>query len=128
MAARGRDVTRILILWLLVESPQYGYAVRRILAERGLAFWFPVDYGSIYAVLGALERQGHARALQTEREGARPERTRYAITPSGRRHLEALLRAAWRHISTAADPVQAALLAQAELEESEVTALLEQRV
>jgi DNA-binding PadR family transcriptional regulator len=128
MAARGRDVTRILILWLLVESPLHGYAVRRILAERGLAFWFPVDYGSIYAVLGALERQGYAQALETEREGARPERTRYAITPRGRRHLEELLREAWRHISTAADPVQAALLARDELEGAEVTRLLEQRV
>ena len=128
MAGRGREVTRILILWLLSESPLHGYAVRRILAERGLAFWFPVDYGSIYAVLAALEQKGYVTALEAERQGARPERTRYAITQAGRRHLEELVEAAWQHINTAADPVQAALLANHELDAAEIQRFLHERL
>ncbi len=40
--------------------------------------------GSLYHTIGKLERLGAVRAVGTEREGNRPERTTYAITEKGR--------------------------------------------
>lgn len=120
-------LTRLLILWLLSESPLHGYRIKKILDDETLRFWFPVEYGSIYSVLRTLERQGHVRALAVEREGARPARTRYAITREGREHLRELLRTAWRELPSPAEPFQLALAARSELAEEEVEELLAER-
>ena len=84
-------LTRLLILWLLSEQSLHGYRIKRILDEETLAVWFPTRVGSIYAVLRTLVREGQVEAVAVEREGQRPERTRYAITAQGRRHFEDLL-------------------------------------
>jgi DNA-binding PadR family transcriptional regulator len=118
----------MLILWLLSETPHHGYRIKKILEEETLRFWFPLEYGSIYAVLRSLVRGGYVEAVAVEREGQRPERTRYAITRSGRRHLEELLRRAWRELRSPAEPIQLALAAQPELEEAEAEELLGERV
>jgi DNA-binding PadR family transcriptional regulator len=62
-----------------------------------------------------------------EQEGRRPARTRYAITRQGRRHLEDLLRRAWRELPSPAEPIQLALAARPELPEKEVERLVEDR-
>jgi DNA-binding PadR family transcriptional regulator len=120
-------LTRLLILWLLSEQSLHGYRIKKILDEESLRFWFPVEFGSIYAVLRSLTRAGYVKALAAEREGQRPERTRHAITPAGREHLAELLRRAWRELPSPADPVQLALAARSELEEEEVELLLRER-
>lgn len=120
-------LTRLLILWLLSEASLHGYRIKKILDDEGLRFWFPVEYGSIYAVLRTLAQGGYVKAVSVEREGQRPERTRYSITPAGRRHFRDLLRKAWRRLPTPADPVQLALAARAELDEEEVVSLLIER-
>ena len=121
------NLTRIVILWLLSESRLHGYEVKRILSDPGLQFWFPIEFASIYSVLRFLERSGYARQVAVEREGRRPKRTRYAITPKGRRYLQELLRDAWRRPGNPAEPIDAALAAEGELDEAEIPALLEQR-
>jgi len=78
-------------------------------------------------VLRFLERSGYARQVAVEREGSRPKRTRYAITPKGRRYLQDLLREAWRRPGNTAQPIDAALAAEGELDEAEIPALLGQR-
>jgi DNA-binding PadR family transcriptional regulator len=120
-------LTRLLILWLLSEGSLHGYRIKKILDDGTLRFWFPVEYGSIYAVLRTLERHGLVRALASEQEGQRPARTRYEITREGRDHLVDLLRRAWRELPSPADPVQLALAARSELPEDEVQALLAER-
>jgi DNA-binding PadR family transcriptional regulator len=120
-------LTRMLVLWLLSETSQHGYGLKKILEEETLRFWFPVEYGSIYAVLRSLVSGGYVEAVAVEREGQRPERTRYAITEAGRRHLEDLLRRSWRELRSPAEPIQLALAARPELEEEEVHALLGER-
>lgn len=120
-------LTRTLVLWLLSETSHHGYRIKKILEEETLRFWFPLEYGSIYAVLRSLVRGGYVEAVAVEREGRRPERTRYAITDAGRRHLEDLLRRAWRELRSPAEPIQLALAARPELEEEEVHALLGER-
>lgn len=120
-------LTRLLILWLLSEGPLHGYRIKKILDDEGLRFWFPVEYASIYAVLRTLSRHGHVEPIAVEREGLRPERTRYAITQDGRAYLAELLRKAWRELPSPAEPIQLALAARSELAEEEVRQLLEVR-
>jgi DNA-binding PadR family transcriptional regulator len=119
--------TRLLVLWLLAEGPLHGYRVRKVLADGGLRFWFPVEAASVYAVLRTLVRKGWARVAGTERAGARPARTVYAITPAGRAGYRALLRRALGSLRSPDDPVHVALAAEGDLEEAEVRALLRAR-
>ena len=46
-------------------------------------------YGSLYTVIELLVRRSFILAREPEREGRRPERTVYEITPSGREELHA---------------------------------------
>jgi DNA-binding PadR family transcriptional regulator len=122
-------LTRLLILWLLSEQSLHGYRIKKILDDESLRFWFPVEFGSIYAVLRSLVRRGYVEAVAVEREGQRPERTRYAITPEGRRHLAELLERAWRELPSPADPFALALAARSDLaDEQRVRELLVGRV
>ena len=121
-------LTRLLILWLLSEQPLHGYRIKKILGEESLRFWFPLEFGSIYAVLRSLVKGGYVEPVLVERQGQRPERTRYAITRAGRGYLRELLARAWRELPSPGDPLQLALAAAAELTEEEVEALVAQRV
>jgi DNA-binding PadR family transcriptional regulator len=94
-----------------------------------LRFWFPIEFGSIYAVLRSLVKGGHVEAIAVEREGQRPERTRYAITREGRRHLAELLERAWRELSSPGDALALALAARSDLaDERRVPELLAARI
>ena len=46
-----------------------------------------VSPGSLYRAVYALEAAGHVRTIGTDRDGARPERTTFEITDSGRQQL-----------------------------------------
>jgi len=120
-------LTRLLVLWLLSEGPLHGYRIKKILDEGTLRFWFPIEVGSIYAVLGSLVREDHIRKEAVERQGRRPERTLYRITPAGRSHLQDLLRQAWRELPRLGDPIHMALAARSELPEADVAAMLLER-
>jgi DNA-binding PadR family transcriptional regulator len=128
VARGGSTLTRLLVLWLLSEGPLHGYRIKKILDDEGLRFWFPVEFGSIYAMLRSLVNGGYVTVLAVEREGQRPERTRYAVTREGREHLRELLARAWRELPSPADPFQLALAARSELSEPEVAELLRARV
>ena len=121
-------LTRLLVLWLLSEQPLHGYRIKKILDDEALRFWFPVEYASIYAVLRSLVRRGYVETVAVEREGQRPERTRYAITADGRRHLAELLERAWRELPPVGDVTALALAARPDLaDESRVPQLLAER-
>jgi DNA-binding PadR family transcriptional regulator len=121
-------LTRLIILWLLSERPLHGYRIKTILGDRGLRFWFPIEDASIYSMLNSLVKEGLAKKVTTEREGKRPKRTLYAITPEGRRHYEDLLREAWRNPISYTDPIQVALAASGDLPDKEVARLSEERL
>jgi DNA-binding PadR family transcriptional regulator len=122
------SVSRLLVLWLLSEGPLHGYRIKKILDDESLRFWFPIEYGSIYAVLRSLVQGGYVEVVAVEREGQRPERTRYAITHEGREHFIGLLMHAWRELPSPADPLQLALAARSELADEQVSQLLRERV
>jgi DNA-binding PadR family transcriptional regulator len=117
------------VLWLLSEQSLHGYRIKKILDDQGLRFWFPIEFASIYSILRSLVKAGYVEAVLVEREGQRPQRTRYAITREGRRHLAELLERAWRELPSPADPFALALAARSDLEDDRrVPQLLRERV
>ncbi len=118
-----------MVLWLLSEQSLHGYRIKKILDEPSLRFWFPIELASIYSILRSLVKAGYVETVAVERQGQRPERTRYAITREGRRHLAELLERAWRGLPSPADPFALALAARSDLDdERRVPELLRERI
>jgi DNA-binding PadR family transcriptional regulator len=81
--------TAHVLLGLLAGGPRHGYDLKRAHDER-LPQAKPLAFGQVYATLGRLERDGYVTEAGQEREGG-PDRTSYALTDEGRRHLDAWL-------------------------------------
>ena len=96
-----RGVLDLCLLAVMDEGPAYGYEMTRRLRERGLA---SVGEGSIYPLLGRLERDGLVETYRSASNGGPP---RKYYRPSSAGH-EALARgiAEWR---TARDAIDAVL-------------------
>ncbi len=95
-----RGVLDLCLLAVIEEEPAYGYEMTKRLRARGLSI---VGEGSIYPVLGRLERD---RLVQTHRavsEGG-PPRKYYRTSAAGRRALVAGV-AEWRVTRDAVDAV-----------------------
>jgi DNA-binding PadR family transcriptional regulator len=71
----------------LYEKPMHPYEVAQTLRSRAKQESVRLNYGSLYAVVDALERKGFIKATGTVREGKRPERTVYEITDDGSREM-----------------------------------------
>ena len=85
MPARDRsNPLALAVLISLHERPMHPYEVSTVLRERSQHETVRLNFGSLYAVVAALERRGHIVAEATTREGRRPERTVYALTETGR--------------------------------------------
>ena len=76
------------ILGCLTERPMHPYEISTTLRERGKEGSIKLNYGSLYAVVEALQKHHLIEAQETTREGRRPERTVYAITPAGVEEFE----------------------------------------
>lgn len=70
-------------LALLNERPMHPYEMYQLLLERHEDEIVKVRPGSLYHAVERLLEQELVVATGTEREGNRPERTTYAITPAG---------------------------------------------
>ncbi|MGO9505350.1 MAG: PadR family transcriptional regulator [Streptosporangiaceae bacterium] len=71
------------VLSCLTERPMHPYEISATLRSRGKELSIKLNYGSLYAVVESLQKHGLIRALETTREGRRPERTVYEITEAG---------------------------------------------
>jgi DNA-binding PadR family transcriptional regulator len=89
MRPNPNDLT---VLGLLANEPLHPYEMARRMQEWHIEEFTGSRRSALYHAVGRLVRAGHIEELQRDREGARPERTTYAITDAGRRHLLALLR------------------------------------
>jgi len=65
------------------------YEMGVILRQRHKQDSIKLRYGSLYTVIDLLLRRGFITARETARDGRRPERTVYEITPTGRDELHA---------------------------------------
>ncbi|GAC1506228.1 MAG: PadR family transcriptional regulator [Candidatus Dormibacteraceae bacterium] len=68
------------------------YEIKHTMQERGQDRAIPVKQASIYDTVERLTRAGFIEPLLTNREGRRPERTIYRLTPSGANELDSWLR------------------------------------
>ncbi|HNT77003.1 MAG TPA: PadR family transcriptional regulator [Anaerolineae bacterium] len=86
--------TRLVILGLLRDRPLYGYELKHIIEEH-MGDWTAIAFGSIYYALDKLAGEGFVEQVGVEQEGARPARTVYQITETGRAEFLRLLREVW---------------------------------
>jgi PadR family transcriptional regulator len=95
-----RGVLDLCLLALMEEGPAYGYEMTKRLRGRGLSI---VGEGSIYPLLGRLEREGLVETYRDDNEGGRV-RKYYRPSDEGRRVLAAGV-AEWRAARDALDGV-----------------------
>src|SRR5438552_2521429 len=80
------------VLSLLRERPMHPYEILRLLKARHKDEVLVLKRGSLYHAIRRLEDPKLIEAVDTTREGRRPERTTYRITPAGERALVGWLR------------------------------------
>src|ERR1700744_2978579 len=75
------------VLALLFERPMHPYEMGVILKQRHKEESIKLRYGSLYTVIELLQTRGFIAARKPARDGKRPERTIYELTPAGRDEL-----------------------------------------
>jgi DNA-binding PadR family transcriptional regulator len=115
-------------LALLEERPMHPYEMYQTLLLRKEDALVKLRPGTLYHAINRMAADGLVRATHTDREGNRPERTTYEITPAGRaRFVESVT----RMLSTPVNHFPSFPLAMAEahhLPLADVVALVEARV
>ena len=71
------------MLTCLYERPMHPYEIGQTLRFRAKQESIRLNYGSLYGVVESLDRRRLIRAVETTREGKRPQRTVYEITDRG---------------------------------------------
>jgi DNA-binding PadR family transcriptional regulator len=126
--SRPSNPLALAVLALLFERPMHPYEMGAILKQRHKEDSIKLRYGSLYTVIDFLLKQTLIAARETARDGRRPERTVYEITPAGRDKLRGWM------ADLVAEPVkeypqfEAALCLLPVLPPDEVLALLRRRL
>ncbi|MGW3960332.1 PadR family transcriptional regulator [Amycolatopsis sp. NPDC005003] len=76
------------VLSVALERAMHPYEMAAVLKERGKDADMPIKWGSLYTVVANLEKHGFLEAVESVKDGGRPERTVYRITPAGREEFE----------------------------------------
>ncbi|WP_410562641.1 helix-turn-helix transcriptional regulator [Amycolatopsis sp. cmx-4-61] len=76
------------VLSVVLERPMHPYEMATVLKERGKDADMPIKWGSLYTVVANLEKHGFVEAVESVKDGGRPERTVYRLTPAGREEHE----------------------------------------
>jgi len=95
MAEERRAVGNLLalaVLAYLTQGPMHPYELGRTLQHNGDARSIKYRHASLYMVVDQLTRAGLVEPTESVKDGARPERTVYALTEAGRVELTAWLR------------------------------------
>ena len=124
---RVNNPLALAVLACLVERPMHPYEISTTLRTRGKERSIKLNYGSLYSVVGALEKHGLIAAQETVREGRRPERTVYAVTDAGRTEFEDWLAELLSTPTHEPSSLEAALSLAAGLPPEEVARLLTER-
>jgi DNA-binding PadR family transcriptional regulator len=75
------------ILELLDERPMHPYEMASTMRDRHHDEFIRLNFGTLYHTVEVLERNEWILAAEREKEGRRPERTIYELTPAGREIL-----------------------------------------
>ena len=95
-----RGVLDLCLLAVMGEGPAYGYEMTKRLGARGLSI---VGEGSIYPLLGRLERDGLVDTHRAASNGG-PPRKYYRLSPQGTRALASGI-SEWEQTRDAVDAV-----------------------
>jgi DNA-binding PadR family transcriptional regulator len=126
-ASRPSNPLALAVLALLFERPMHPYEMAATLKERHKEESIKLRYGSLYTVIDALVKRGDVLARATSREGNRPERTVYELTPSGLDELRDWMRDLLRHPAKEFTQFEAGLSLLPVLPPEEAVSLLRDR-
>lgn len=84
---RPKDMVALTTLSFLSEGPCHPYEIQRMLRERHKSYAVGKTR-ALYRAIEELEAVGYIESVETNRDGRRPERTVYRITPEGSEELE----------------------------------------
>jgi DNA-binding PadR family transcriptional regulator len=115
------------VLALLFERPMHPYEMAATLKSRHKHESIKLRYGSLYTVIELLMDRGFISALETSREGKRPERTVYTLTAAGHDELHDWMRELIGQPAKEFPQFEAALCLLPVLPPDEVVALLRVR-
>ncbi|MEU3621397.1 PadR family transcriptional regulator [Amycolatopsis coloradensis] len=122
------NLLALAILSTLNERPTHPYEMASILKSRGKDRDMGIKWGSFYTVIANLGKHGFIEAVESTRDGARPERTVYRITDAGRDELLDWLRELLAELAPEEPKFVAGLSVMAWLGPDEVIALLRTRL
>ncbi|QBS41627.1 PadR family transcriptional regulator [Nocardia sp. CS682] len=86
-----RTPLALAVLSLLNERPMHPYEMQALIKDRHVGRVVRMRGGSVYDTVARLAASGLIEPVGTSRAGARPERTSYEITATGRGELDSLL-------------------------------------
>ncbi|NUR85984.1 MAG: PadR family transcriptional regulator [Nonomuraea sp.] len=128
--AERRPVGNLLALAVLtavVQRPMHPYEMASVLRARAKDQDMPIKWGSLYTVVRNLAKHGLLEAVESGRQGARPERTVYRVTEAGLREAEDWTRELLGTPKPEPSSFEAGLSVMGVLGPDEVTELLRQR-
>jgi len=117
----------VMVLALLREGDMHPYEMARLLRARRDDRIIPISHGTLYHTVSRLRGQGLLEEVGVDRDGNRPERTTYAVTPAGTALVREWVR---RELggSRRQTPFRVALAEAHNLDRDEVIELLRQRL
>jgi DNA-binding PadR family transcriptional regulator len=118
----------LVVLALLRERPMHPYEMAATLRHRAKEESIKLNYGSLYSVVEALQREGLILARESVRDGARPERTIYVLSDRGQVELRSWMRDLLSVPVKEYSQFEAALSLMPVLPPEEVLGLLDERV
>jgi DNA-binding PadR family transcriptional regulator len=117
----------VAVLGLLAEEPRHPYDIAYTMQRRRMDEHIKLSMGTLYHVVDQLQRLGWISPTETAREGRRPERTTYAVTPEGHRQLQDRIRELIAQPTREYSSFEAGLTFLHQLQREEAAALLRRR-
>jgi DNA-binding PadR family transcriptional regulator len=127
MPRRRANPLALAVLACLTERPMHPYEMAATMRTRGQDASIRLNYGSLYGVVEKLLGRGLIEEQEVVREGRRPERTVYRITPEGRVEVDEWLAELLGTAGKEFPQFEAGLSLMAVLPPERVVALLDQR-
>ncbi|MEV4013721.1 PadR family transcriptional regulator [Nonomuraea angiospora] len=125
---RVGNLLALAVLTVAGQRPMHPYEMASVLRARGKDQDMPIKWGSLYTVVRNLEKHGLIEAVESGRQGARPERTVYRVTEAGREEADDWTRELLSTPVREPSAFEAGLSVLAGLGPDEVLPLLRQRL
>ena len=81
----------IILMGMLTEEPHNAYEINKIIEARRTRTWLKISTAAVYRNLRRLHDEGHLEA-HTTRDGLKPHKTVFSITPGGHDYFLEILR------------------------------------